>query len=102
MSQVISFDRFNSTYLLVLAYYDMKLIQNASFDEVYLPFVLRQGALQWVRARVISEDISIMGNGMVSMRDGHLSVTRLVVSPEVASMLAQGMRNMGIIGDRDS
>jgi hypothetical protein len=67
------------------------------FEEVALPAVFRQGQLRWSGARMIGEDISVLGNGQVSVRDGILSVTRLVASPEVAKMLSRGLNGAGLI-----
>ncbi|MBT8036188.1 MAG: hypothetical protein KJO21_01470 [Verrucomicrobiae bacterium] len=67
------------------------------FEEVALPAILRQGQVRWSGVRLIGEDVSILGNGQVSVRDGILSVTRLVVSPEVAEMLRRGLNGAGLI-----
>lgn len=67
------------------------------FDRVYVPAVFRQGQLRWTGARMIGEDISILGNGRISVGDGILSVTRLVVSPEVSEMLSRGMHGAGLV-----
>ncbi len=67
------------------------------FDEVVLPAVFRQGQLRWSGARLIGEDVAVLGNGQASMRDGILSVTRLVASPEVAEMLRRGLNGAGLI-----
>jgi len=67
------------------------------FDEVALPAVFRQGRLRWSGVRLIGEDISVLGNGQVSVRDGVLSVTRLVVSPEVSTMLTRGLNGSGVV-----
>ncbi len=67
------------------------------FEEVVLPAVFRQGQLRWSGARLIGEDVAVLGNGQVSARDGILSVTRLVVSPEVAEMLRRGLNGAGMI-----
>jgi len=39
-----------------------------------------------------------LGNGRVSVGDGVLCVTRLVVSPEVAQMLSRGLHGSGLAG----
>ncbi len=72
------------------------------FDEVALPAVFRQGQLRWSGVRLIGEDISVLGNGQVSVRDGVLSVTRLVVSPEVETMLMRGLFGSHVVRLRDS
>lgn len=66
------------------------------FDEVYIPAVFRQGQLRWNGIRFIGEDISVLGNGRVSVADGVLCVIRLVASPEVAQMLTRGLRGSGL------
>lgn len=71
-----------------------------TFAEVRVPAVCRQGALRWSGVRFISEDVSILGNGTVSLRDGHLSVTRIVASPEAAAVLERGVRGSHIVDDR--
>lgn len=72
--------------------------QDIVFDEVYIPAVFRQGQLRWNGVRFIGEDISVLGNGRVSVGDGVLCVTRLVVSPEVAQMLSRGLHGSGLAG----
>ncbi|MFK7910741.1 MAG: hypothetical protein AB8F34_09060 [Akkermansiaceae bacterium] len=73
---------------------------DVAFDKVNVPVILRQGVLRWADVRFISEDISIMGNGAVSLRDGHLSVTRIVASPMAAAMLTRGIRGSHLIDAR--
>jgi hypothetical protein len=75
------------------------VVNQISFDEVNLPFVVRQGTVLWSGVRCISEDIAVLGNGAMSLRDGHLSVTRIVASPEVASMLNQGIYGLDLVDD---
>ena len=86
--------------LVVESFADQRGNYDVTFDDIYVPVVLRQGALRWNGVRLISEDLAIMGNGMVSMRDGHLSVTRLVASPESASLLTAGIRGLDIIDEK--
>lgn len=71
---------------------------DVAFDEVVVPAVFRQGQLRWDGMRMVGEDISVLGNGKASVRDGVLSVTRLVVSPEVSQMLMRGLNGAGIAG----
>ena len=67
------------------------------FDAIVIPAVFRQGTLQWGGVRLIGEDISVLGNGRVSVRDGILSVTRFVVSPEVSEMLSRALHGSGLV-----
>lgn len=71
------------------------------FEEIYVPVVFRQGTLRWSGVRLMSEDLAVMGNGSVSLRDGHLSVTRIVASPEVAGELMRGVYGSQLSGARD-
>ncbi len=71
---------------------------NVAFEELFLPIVFRQGTLRWSGARLISEDLSIMSNGNMSVRDGHLSVTRIVASPEAAAYLSRGIHGSHLFG----
>lgn len=72
------------------------------FDELSIPAVFQRGSLRWSSARVIGEDVSVLGNGSVSVRDGVNSVTRFVVSPEIALGLRRAMNGAHLIksGDR--
>ncbi len=72
-------------------------IHDIVFDEVYIPAVFRQGQLRWNGVRFIGEDISVLGNGQVSAGEGALCVTRLVASPEVASVLSHGLYGSGLV-----
>jgi len=67
------------------------------FDEVVVPAVFRSSILMWQGVRLIGEDVSILGNGRVSPRDGILSVTRFVVSPEVSRMVTRGLQGAGLV-----
>ena len=71
---------------------------HAEFDMLYLPAVLNQGQLRWSGARMIGEDLSILGNGRLSPH-GVLAVMRLVASPELAQELAKGLHGVGIAAD---
>jgi len=71
--------------------------RDISFDEVVVPAVFRQGALQWGGVRLIGEDVSVLGNGRLSVRGGVLSVTRLVVSPEVGKMVSRALHGAGLV-----
>ncbi|NWK56904.1 hypothetical protein HW115_14870 [Verrucomicrobiaceae bacterium N1E253] len=66
------------------------------FDDVQIPAVYRAGTLQWGGVRLVGEDVSILGNGRVSVQQGVLSVTRLVVSPEVSEMVGRGLHGAGL------
>ena len=66
------------------------------FTEVDAPVILRRGVLRWDRVRLMSEDVAVMSNGRVSARDGHLSVIRVVASPEIARALTRVMYGVGI------
>lgn len=70
------------------------------FDEVFIPVIFRQGQFRWNSVRLMSEDLAIMGNGSLSVRDGHLSITRVVASPETAQVLRRGMSGAHIPGAR--
>jgi len=67
------------------------------FDEIVIPAVFRQGSLRWSGVRMIGEDLSVLGNGRVSVRGGVLSITRLVASPEVSGMLNRGVHGAGLL-----
>jgi len=67
------------------------------FDEIVIPAVFRQGTLRWGGVRMIGEDLSVLGNGRVSVRGGVLSITRLVASPEVSGMLNRGVHGAGLL-----
>jgi len=67
------------------------------FDEAVLPAGFRQGVLQWQGVRLIGEDVSVLGNGRVSPRGEILSVTRLVVSPEVSKMVVRGLQGARLV-----
>jgi len=66
------------------------------FDAMYLPAILHQGKLHWGGAKMIGEDLSVLGNGRVSMRGGIVAVTRLVASPEVAGELTKSLQRAGL------
>ena len=68
------------------------------FDELSIPAVFQQGTLRWSSARMIGEDLSILGNGQVSVRQGVTAVSRVVVSPEIAAELRRAM--FGAIGGK--
>lgn len=70
---------------------------DVGFDAVYLPAVFRQGQLRWNSARMIGEDISILGNGQIAVGGGVLFVTRFVTSPEVAAMLTRGLNGSKVV-----
>jgi len=70
------------------------------FDEISVPAVFQQGRLQWSSARLIGEDISVLGNGRVSIAGGVSSVTRLVASPELADELKRAMMGVQLISRR--
>lgn len=67
-----------------------------TFDAMYFPVVLHQGKLHLVGYKMLGEDLSILGNGRLSMRGGLVSVTRLVASPEVAEALEKSLRRAGM------
>ena len=75
--------------------------QDVFFDEAVFPAVFRQGALQWSGARVIGEDVSVLGNGHLSMSGGVISVTRFVVSPEVGKMVSRALNGAGVVRNGD-
>lgn len=65
--------------------------RDVEFDELIIPAVFSQGELHWGGLRLIGEDLSVLGNGKISAKSGVLSVTRLVVSPEVGEMVSRGL-----------
>lgn len=67
-----------------------------TFDAMYFPVVLHQGKLHLMGYKMLGEDLSILGNGRLSMRGGLVSVTRLVASPEVAENLEKSLRRAGM------
>jgi hypothetical protein len=67
------------------------------FDDMVVPAAFRRGVLRWGGVSLIGEDLSVLGNGQVSARDGVLSVTRLVVSPEVSEMVRRGLNGAGLV-----
>lgn len=67
------------------------------FDDVVVPFIFHQGTLRWAGVRMVGEDLAIMGNGRLSARTGVLSVTRLVVSPEVGAWSVRALRGAGVV-----
>ncbi|BDS05825.1 hypothetical protein NT6N_08650 [Oceaniferula spumae] len=71
------------------------------FDDIAVPVVFQHGVLQWSSARAIGEDISVLGNGSVSMRDGVAAVTRLVVSPEVGGQIHKALMGAHISNSWD-
>ena len=71
------------------------------FDEVLAPCVFRRGVLQWDGLRIVSEDLAVLGNGAISLRDGHLSVTRIVTSPEGGAILKRGLCGAGVTRAED-
>ena len=71
--------------------------RDISFDEVVVPAMFRRGTLQWSGLRLIGEDVSVMGNGRLSVRGGVLAVTRLVVSPEVGQMVSRALDGAGFV-----
>ena len=70
------------------------------FDELSLPAIFQQGQLNWQSARVVGEDVALLGNGQISFRHGANTVTRFVVSPEVAAELRAAMIGAGLISRR--
>ena len=70
------------------------------FDELSLPAIFQQGQLNWQSARVVGEDVAFLGNGQISFRHGANTVTRLVVSPEVAAELHSAMVGAGLVNWR--
>jgi len=70
--------------------------QRLPFDELRLPVILRGGKLYCGDARLVGEDLSLMGNGHASMQGGMLAVTRLVASPEIATELAKSIHRAGV------
>jgi len=71
------------------------------FDELVLPVQFRGASLQWQGLRMVGEDVSVLGNGRVSFREGIVSVTRLIVSPEVSVMVARGLQGAGLVSHGD-
>lgn len=67
-----------------------------TFDAMYFPVVLQRGKLHLVGYKMLGEDLSILGNGRLSMCGGLVSVTRLVASPEVAEALEKSLRRAGM------
>lgn len=67
------------------------------FDDVIVPAMFRRGVLRWGGVSLIGEDLSVLGNGQLSARDGVLSVTRLVVSPEVSEMVRRALNGSGLV-----
>lgn len=65
-------------------------------DEVVVPAAVRGGVLYWGGVKGVGEDVSILGNGRLSIHEGVLSVTRLVVSPEVSQALNRGLNGAGL------
>ncbi|MBK1856092.1 hypothetical protein JO972_14060 [Verrucomicrobiaceae bacterium 5K15] len=70
------------------------------FDEVSVPAMFQQGRFRWSSVRVIGEDLSVLGNGSVSLHEGVNSVTRLVASPELAVVLKNAMIGAGMVSRR--
>jgi len=70
------------------------------FDEFSVPAVFQHGNLRWNSARLIGEDISVLGNGSVSISEGVNSVTRLVASPEIATKLHAAMLGAKMLNNR--
>lgn len=70
------------------------------FDELSMPAIFQRGTFSWSSARVIGEDISFLGNGYVSLAGGITSVTRLVSSPELATLLHGAMIGSGLVSHR--
>jgi hypothetical protein len=50
--------------------------------------------------KMLGEDVSILGNGRVSMRGGMVSVTRIVASPEVAEVIEKSLSRAGMVEKR--
>ena len=71
--------------------------QEVVFDDVYLPAILHLGQLRWGNAKMVGEDLSVLGNGRISMHGGSvLAVARLVASPEVALELSKSLQRAEI------
>lgn len=68
-----------------------------AFDEFSVPAVFQAGTLSWRSFRFIGEDVSILGNGSVSLHSGVDAVTRLIVSPEIADVLGQALVGAHIV-----
>ncbi|MGJ8676190.1 MAG: hypothetical protein ACSHX0_01600 [Akkermansiaceae bacterium] len=58
--------------------------QQIQFDEVSIPLFFSQCQFHWSDVRLVGDDISILGNGGLSVHNV-LAVTRFVVSPEFAA-----------------
>lgn len=67
-----------------------------TFDAMYFPVVLHQGKLHLMGFKMLGEDLSVLGNGRVSMRGGLISITRLVASPEVAEVMEKSFKRAGM------
>ena len=67
-----------------------------TFDVIYFPVVLHQGKLHLMGFKMLGEDLSVLGNGRLSMRGGLISVTRLVASPEVAEVMEKSFKRAGM------
>jgi hypothetical protein len=71
--------------------------QEVLFDELRLPAILHMGKLYWANVKLLGEDLSVLGNGRISMRGGSmLAVTRLVASPELAVELTKSLQRAKI------
>jgi hypothetical protein len=74
--------------------------QHVVFDVMHFPAALRGGRLYWNGFKMVGEDLSLLGNGRISMSGGIVAVTRLVASPEIAVEMTKGLHNAGIAEDR--